>query len=151
MKEFNNVDDILDFAMNSEQEAVDFYNELAANAKTEDMRQVFNQFAQEEIGHKAKIRQIKEEGTYTLPKEKVKDLKLSDYVVNVEPTKDMSYQDALVVAMKKEKAAFRLYMDLAEQTDNESMKNLFLGLAQEESKHKLRFELEYDEHVLKDN
>jgi rubrerythrin len=151
MKEFNNVDDILDFAMNSEQEAVDFYNELAANASTEDMRQVFNQFAQEEIGHKAKIRQIKEEGTYTLPKEKVKDLKLSDYVVNVEPTKDMSYQDALVVAMKKEKAAFRLYMDLAEQTDNESMKNLFLGLAQEESKHKLRFELEYDEHVLKDN
>jgi len=151
MKEFNNVDDILDFAMNSEQEAVDFYNELAANASTEDMRQVFNQFAQEEIGHKAKIRQIKEEGTYTLPKEKVKDLKLSDYVVNVEPTKNMSYQDALVVAMKKEKAAFRLYMDLAEQTDNESMKNLFLGLAQEESKHKLRFELEYDEHVLKDN
>jgi rubrerythrin len=151
MKEFNNVDDILDFAMNSEQEAVDFYNELAANANTEDMRQVFNQFAQEEIGHKAKIRQIKEEGTYTLPKEKVKDLKLSDYVVNVEPTKDMSYQDALVVAMKKEKAAFRLYMDLAEQTDNESMKNLFLGLAQEESKHKLRFELEYDEHVLRDN
>ena len=151
MKEFNNVDDILDFAMNSEQEAVDFYNELATNANTEDMRQVFNQFAQEEIGHKAKIRQIKEEGTYTLPKEKVKDLKLSDYVVNVEPTKDMSYQDALVVAMKKEKAAFRLYMDLAEQTDNESMKNLFLGLAQEESKHKLRFELEYDEHVLRDN
>jgi rubrerythrin len=151
MKEFNNVNDILDFAMNSEQEAVDFYNELAVNANSEDMRQVFNQFAQEEIGHKAKIRQIKEEGTYTLPKEKVKDLKLSDYVVNVEPSKDMNYQDALVLAMKKEKAAFRLYMDLAEQTDNESMKNLFLGLAQEESKHKLRFELEYDEHVLKDN
>lgn len=151
MKEFNNVNDILDFAMNSEQEAVDFYNELAVNANSEDMRQVFNQFAQEEIGHKAKIRQIKEEGTYTLPKEKVKDLKLSDYVVNVEPSKDMNYQDALVLAMKKEKAAFRLYMDLADQTDNESMKNLFLGLAQEESKHKLRFELEYDEHVLKDN
>jgi rubrerythrin len=151
MKEFNNVDDILDFAMNSEQEAVDFYNELAVNASTEDMRQVFNQFAQEEIGHKAKIRQIKEERSYTLPKEKVKDLKLSDYVVNVEPSKNMNYQDALVLAMKKEKAAFRLYMDLAEQTDNESMKNLFLGLAQEESKHKLRFELEYDEHVLKDN
>lgn len=151
MKEFNHVDDILDFAMNSEQEAVDFYNELAVNANTEDMRQVFNQFAQEEIGHKAKIRQIKEEGTYTLPKEKVKDLKLSNYVVNVEPSKNMSYQDALVLAMKKEKAAFRLYMDLAEQTDNTTMKNLFLGLAQEESKHKLRFELEYDEHVLKDN
>jgi len=28
---------------------------------------------------------------------------------------------------------------------------LFLGLAQEESRHKLRFELEYDEYVLREN
>lgn len=151
MKEFKNVDDILDFAMNSEQEAIDFYNELANSAISEDMRKVFNQFAQEEIGHKAKIREIKEEGTYTLPKEKVKDLKLGDYLVTVEPTHNMNYQDALVLAMKKEKAAFRLYMDLSEKAENESMKNLFLGLAQEESKHKLRFELEYDENVLREN
>jgi len=151
MKEFNNVDEILDFAMNSEQEAVDFYNELAASAKTEDMRNVFNQFAQEEIGHKAKIRKIKEEGSYSLSKEKVKDLKISDYTVTVEPTPNMSYQDALVLAMKKEKAAFRLYLDLSEKTENQTMKELFQSLAQEESKHKLRFELEYDEHVLKDN
>ena len=151
MKDFNNVDEILDFAMNSEQEAVDFYNELAASAKTEDMRNVFNQFAQEEIGHKAKIRKIKEEGTYSLSKEKVKDLKISDYTVTVEPTPNMSYQDALVLAMKKEKAAFRLYLDLSEKSENQTMKELFQSLAQEESKHKLRFELEYDEHVLKDN
>lgn len=151
MKEFKNVDDILDFAMNSEQEAVDFYNELAANAKSEDMRNVFNEFAQEEIKHKAKIRKIKEEGTYDLPKEQIKDMQVGNYIVNVDPAPDMSYQDALVLAMNKEKAAFRLYMDLSQRSSTEEMKELFLSLAQEESRHKLRFEIEYDEHVLREN
>jgi rubrerythrin len=151
MKEFKSVDDILDFAMNSEQEAVDFYNDLAENTQNEEMQRIFNQFAQEEISHKAKIKKIKEEGSYELPKAKLQDLKVSDYMVNVKPTPDMNYQDALVLAMNKEKAAFRLYMDLADKTDNEGMKQLFLSLAQEESKHKLRFELEYDEHVLREN
>jgi len=151
MKEFQTVDDILDFAMNSEQEAVDFYNELAAHSKNEEMQQIFNQFAQEEIGHKAKIRKLKEEGSYHLEKKQVEDLKVSDYMVHVEPSPDLDYQDALVLAMNKEKAAFRLYMDLSEKAHNEEMKQLFLSLAQEESKHKLRFELEYDENVLKEN
>lgn len=151
MKEFYSVDDILDFAMDSEQEAVDFYNELAAHSKNEEMRKIFNQFAQEEIGHKAKIRKLKEEGSYHLDKEQIEDLKVSDYMVHVEPSPDLDYQDALVLAMNKEKAAFKLYMDLSEKAKNEEMKQLFLSLAQEESKHKLRFELEYDENVLKEN
>ena len=55
------------------------------------------------------------------------------------------------VAMKKEKAAFRLYTDLAASTDDADLKATLLLLAQEEAKHKLRFELEYDEQILKDN
>ncbi len=53
--------------------------------------------------------------------------------------------------MKKEKAAFRLYLDLAERTENQDIKDVFMTLAQEESKHKLRFEIEYDQHVLREN
>ena len=59
MKEFTTINDILDFAMNSEQESVDFYKDLAENAQNEDMRKVFNQFAQEEISHKTKILKLK--------------------------------------------------------------------------------------------
>ena len=47
--------------------------------------------------------------------------------------------------MKKEKAAFRLYQDLAGLVQDEKIKALFLSLAQEEAKHKLRFEVEYDD------
>ncbi|HPS46339.1 MAG TPA: ferritin family protein, partial [Bacteroidales bacterium] len=63
----------------------------------------------------------------------------------------MTYQDALVLAMKKEKSAFKLYMNLSNKTANKELKDLFLMLAMEESKHKLRFEIEYDENVLKEN
>ena len=151
MKEFTTVNDILDFAMNSEQESVDFYKSLAENAKNEDMRKVFNQFAQEEVNHKARIMKVKDEGSYDLPREQIQDLKVSDYLVKVKPHPDMNYQDALVLAMNKEKAAFRLYMELSQRALNDEMKELFLTLAQEESKHKLRFELEYDDYVLREN
>ena len=53
--------------------------------------------------------------------------------------------------MKNEKAAFRLYLDLANKVSNLEQKSLFLSLANEEAKHKLRFEIEYDEIVLKEN
>lgn len=151
MKEFNSINDILDFAMNEEQAAVDFYTDLANQAKTDDMREIFNDFAKEEVAHKARLAKIKVEGTYEVEAEKIADMKIADYLVSVKATPNMSYQDALIVAMKKEKSAFKLYTALADRAPNAEMKNVFLGLAQEESKHKLRFELEYDEHVLREN
>ena len=56
-----------------------------------------------------------------------------------------------MVAMSNEKAAFRLYTRLADEVASGEMRALFLSLAQEEARHKLRFELEYDEYVLRDN
>ena len=151
MKKFENVDDILDFAINEEQMAVDFYSELSDAAKTDDMRQVFMEFAEEEIKHKQRLLKIKEEGFYKLEKEQITDLKIADFVVNVKPTPGMTYEDALILAMKKEKAAFKLYSALADRAPNAQLKDVFTGLAQEESKHKLRFEIEYDEYVLREN
>jgi rubrerythrin len=151
MKDFSSIEDILDFAMNEEQQAVEFYTRLASQAKTDDMRSIFEEFANEEIAHKARLSKIREEGLYDTPKEKIADMKIADYTVSVAVTPDMSYQDALVVAMKKEKAAFKLYSALADRAPNNEMKDLFNNLAVEESKHKLRFELEYDEFVLREN
>ena len=79
------------------------------------------------------------------------DLRIADYIVEAEPGPDMDYQNALALAMKQEKAAFRLYLDLANQVTNKEQKSLFLSLAREEAKHKLRFEIEYDAMVLKED
>lgn len=151
MKEFKTINDILDFAINEEQGAVEFYSDLAANARTEDMRLVFEDFAKEEMSHKARLVKVKNEGIFELKPEKVMDLKISDYLINVRPSSEMTYDDALVLAMNKEKSAFKLYSKLAEKATNAEIKDLFLSLAMEESKHKLRFELEYDDFVLREN
>lgn len=151
MENFNNIDDVLDFAMESEQKAVDFYHQLADRVKNEDMKAIFLEFAQEEVGHKAKLKKIKDERVFDVPFEKISDLKLSDYVDSVVIKPDMSYQEALIVAMNREKAAFNLYTRLSKKTDVPELQNIFKMLAQEESKHKLRFEMEYDEFVLREN
>ncbi|HRZ21240.1 MAG TPA: ferritin family protein [Bacteroidales bacterium] len=150
MKDFKSVEDILDFAVLNEQEAVDFYAGLARQARNEEMIKVFSQFAQEEMGHKSKLLHLKSTGQYTLGRDKVMDLKLSDYLVDVAPHPAMTYQEALILAMRKEKNAFRLYMDLSKIAPTRELQDLFVSLAQEESRHKLRFELEYDEFVLKE-
>lgn len=151
MEEFKTINDILDFAIQSEQEAVDFYTSLSFNSNNPDMVAVFQQFAREEMGHKSRLIKIKEEGVLNLKNDRIPDLKIADYLIDIQPTPAMSYQEALVVAMKKEKAAFKLYSNLAEKAPNESLKNVFLSLAIEESKHKLRFEIEYDEYILREN
>lgn len=152
MKEFNTIENILDFAIQQEQEAVDFYNVLAAKASSKDMQMVFKSFALEEIGHKARLTRIKgESGLHKWNTEAVADLKIADYITEKEPTDNMDYAEALILAMAKEKNAFRLYTKLADMAPSNELKAVFQSLAREESKHKLRFELEYDDYVLKDN
>lgn len=151
MKTFSSLDEILDFAINAEQEAVDFYNQLATQQKNPQIRAVFLEFASEEVNHKARLQKIKEERIFDMEVEKVTDLKIADYAVSAKPSPNMEYADALVLAMKKEKAAFKLYTALAERTENVELSRVFKALAIEESKHKLRFELEYDEYVMREN
>ncbi len=151
MKEFNNIDEILAFAIEQEQKAVDFYTGLAREAHSDEMKRVFLEFAGEEIRHKKRLTTIREQGVFTMPNEKVADLKIADYTVEVKTGGKLSYEEALVLAMKREKAAFKLYMNLSERAPNKELKEIFESLAMEESRHKLRFEVEYDEYVLREN
>lgn len=148
MSELNTIDEILDFAMGEEEKAHDFYTGLAAKMDKPWMKKAFEDFAKEELGHKAKLQKVKEGGFEAHAHDKVPDLKLADYVVDAQPSPDMDYQDALIVAMKAEKAAYKLYTDLANKADDENVRQLFLDLAREEANHKLRFETEYDDHYL---
>jgi len=151
MESFESVDAVLDFAIEREQEASDFYTDLAAKGKRPDMKTLFIQFAEEEKGHKAKLQGVKQ-GKQLLPAARqVLDLQMSDYLVAENPTEEMTYQNALILAMKKEKVSFRLYTDLAASAPGDDLKNTFLTLAQEEAKHKLRFEVEYDNEVMAEN
>jgi len=150
MEEYGKVENIIDFAINEEISANKFYLGLAAKMTNPVMRKVFEDYAAEELGHKAKLEDIKK-GKAIETGGKIIDLKISDFAVDAEPSDDMDYQDALILAMKKEKAAFKLYSALAELEENEDRKKIFLKLAQEEAKHKMQFEIEYDDEILKKN
>ena len=115
------------------------------------MRAEFLQFAGEERGHRVKLEKVKSGRKLLGLDKQVQDLKISDYTVDVALGDDPDYQSILLFAMKQEKAAFRLYSTLAEMAPEPELKTMLLDLAQEEAKHKLKFEIEYDENVLKEN
>jgi rubrerythrin len=149
--QLDTIDKILDFAIAKEEDAFRFYSELAEKMDLPHMKEVFTEFAREEQGHKEKLLAVKEGQQLLSAEQKVQDLKIGDKLEDIVLTSDAGYQEALMVAMKAEKAAFQLYHALAQATDKPDLKQLFLALAQEEAKHKLRFEIEYDEHILTEN
>ena len=143
MTRFSTPDEILDFAIAREIEANKFYGQLAERMADSPMGQVFRDFADDELGHRQKLEAIKAE--HLIPKqEEVGSLDIADYIVAACTSPQMSYADTLVLAMRKEKKAFRLYHDLAARMHRPELRNVFLFLAQEEAGHKLRFEVEYD-------
>jgi len=143
MTKFKSVDDVLDFALSREIEAQAFYLKLADIVETPEMAKVFSDLASEELEHKAKLQAIKA-GQIGIDKENVGNLGITNHVKSVEPHAKMSYVDMIVVGMKKEERARKLYSDLARVTQNQELREIFLKLAQEEAEHKLRFEIEYD-------
>jgi rubrerythrin len=151
MSELNTAAEILDYAIGMEQKAIDLYTDLAAKASNEVTRKVFAGFAGEERGHKSKLEAVKAGHKPLVGAGEVLDLRIADYTNDIVLGDQPTYEEALLFAMKQEKQAFRMYSDLAERTDAPELRELFLVLAQEEAKHKLRFEVEYDEHVLTEN
>jgi rubrerythrin len=147
----NTVDEILEYAIGQEQEAADFYTEVSAKAETAGMKQLLLDFAEEEKRHKAILEAVKTGEHELTPEQEVLDMKITDYLVDVEATENINYQDALIIAMKRERAAYRLYSDMASKVPESHLKEVLSGLAKEEAKHKLYFESQYDEHILADN
>jgi rubrerythrin len=142
------VDQILDYAIDQEQQAADFYASVAARAEKAGMKSMLVEFAEEEKRHKERLLAVKTGEHKLTPEKEVLDLKISDYLVEVDVADNISYQDALIVAMKRERAAFKLYTDITEKVTDANLKRVFLGLAKEEAKHKLFFETEYEDRVL---
>jgi len=145
------VEKILDFAIAREEESVKFYTDLARKMEDSSMRETFEGFAGEEEKHRARLEEMKNRKDFSFEPVKIMDLKIADYIVAVESGAGMDYQKALILAMKREKKAFQLYTNLSESATDENLKNVFRFLAQEEARHKLRIELEYDEVILSEN
>ena len=61
-----------------------------------------------------------------------------------DPIHDMNFADALLLAIQKERAAFRLYAKLLATVKDEQLNKVLLELAEEEMRHVLQLEREYE-------
>ncbi|WP_022663958.1 ferritin family protein [Desulfospira joergensenii] len=147
--EFKSIDEILEFAIDKEKEAVEFYTSLAKEATRNSLKETFQRFAQEEQKHVVLLSDISgnKEKIDSYEFKPVTDLKISDYMVETEYKEGMPMPEILKLAMKREEKAVKLYSSLENQTDVEEAKKVFRILVQEESKHKLALESMYDDYL----
>jgi rubrerythrin len=139
---------IINYAIDREKEAVQFYHELQDSVHFTERRNLLVNLEHMEKGHVAILEGIRDQDIEKIDIPEIEDLHISEYIVNDEPTGELRYQDILIIAMKREEASHRLYSDLAGMTTDTGVRKLFLKLASEEAKHKLLFEKMYDDEIL---
>lgn len=145
MAEFETVEEILELAIAREEDAHVFLMALAARMINPEMRKVFEELAAEELEHKARLElEVIKTGRVVTDSKKKLNFETNDYAEDIGSEIDMDYKDMLTMAMQKEESSFRLYVDMASRITNEDAYETFLALAEEEVRHKMRFEMEYD-------
>ena len=143
----DNLHEIINYAIERELEAAEFYKEMQTKVHTQAAKEMLLEFEKMELAHADVLRYMDINKLQNYNQPKITNMQLSDYMVEPEIHENISLQEIFVVAMKREEAAAKLYNDLAEKAENETVKNMFLKLATEESKHKLRLESTYDDEV----
>ncbi len=145
MNPSDSYDEVLEFAIDREIDANQFYLALAERVDSTEMRKVFEELAQEELEHKAKLELELMKIGKTVEIRQPPDTPNRTYIVSdTQSLLDMEYKDMLMLGMEKEEAAFRLYVNLVPNAYDSESREVLLSLAQEEVKHKLRFQMEYD-------
>jgi rubrerythrin len=149
--DLRNYEDIIKFAISREEAAIDAYGDMSEKTKTPGLRELLLELQGEEKNHKKLLEDISEEQLASFNSEEVIDLKISDFLTEEPPSEDMTFQDLLIMAAKKEQEAVELYSKLRDDTDNEELNKLFDFLITQEKSHKLKLEKEYEKHVLGDD
>ncbi|MBN1846750.1 MAG: ferritin family protein [Sedimentisphaerales bacterium] len=136
---------ILEYAIARESKAHAFYRNLALQADDPLKRTLFERFAGEEFGHKQRLeKQLQHIDPQQLPAD------LPEGFVGVDaPDADdaetlTQVQQVLQAAMRKEKASFGLYMDMAFKIKEPTAREMFLLLAKDEANHRALLEWECD-------
>lgn len=138
MKElyFNSLSDILQFAINEEKEAYQFYTQQARKTVDLELKLIWEQLATDEIKHKAQLSNILEleENTQAF----FSNLKMIDFEKVEIPQKSFSGEEKIILqAVENENEAYFMYKNLADRVNDEKSKNILLTMANEELKHKM--------------
>ncbi|HIE18689.1 TPA: hypothetical protein EYP75_03085 [Candidatus Bathyarchaeota archaeon] len=131
---------IISFAEKLENSSSKFYIELSKMYKQE--RETFIAFAKESEKNKVLIKRTYQETISDALEAcfSFEGLNLQDYLIETDLKKDMSYIDALKMAIELEEKAGRFYMDVAERSGSllATIPRAFRKAAEVRNKHKLK-------------
>ena len=146
---------IIKEAIKMEEESYALYTEAQKRTDLESSKAFLKELAETEMQHKEKLIAILED-TSNISKlgiktKKMEDLKIADFLEDVQLNDSSNYQEILIFAAKKEKKSYEYYTSLSDRFKGTNAGELFANLAKEEIEHKSKLEKEYDEQVLKED
>ena len=144
-------DAVIKDAIQSEIDAANFYRSLQKNVRNDTSKVLLKELENMEWAHKHILEHLDTADIMEYEKIDVPNLKISDSLVAPVEHPEMSVQDIIILAIKREEQAWKRYMELAQSTDNPRIKQLLQRLADEEAKHKLQLETIYDDEGLYEN
>ncbi|HMA52987.1 MAG TPA: ferritin family protein [Acidobacteriota bacterium] len=150
-RHFNSVSDIIAFAIRREIEAAEGYAWIADRAATPGLRELADELRRQEEAHRRLLEELTPETLRGLESSFAPDLHIVDTLADERLSGDMSLQDMLIFAAKKEIRAIALYESLARLAGKTGHERVFLFLAGQEREHKLKIEAEYEKQILKEN
>jgi rubrerythrin len=144
--EYAHLLELIDFAIRREQEATEFYQNLAVDTQSETVAAELRRLAAMEAGHRSRLERLNvAQVSWKVPDKiadlkiadlKIADLKIADFLVAAEPRPGMSRSELLQIAIGRETASTRLYGDLARMVPDSLFSQLLQNLAAEEVLHR---------------
>lgn len=152
---FENLEEIIDFAIEKEREAAEFYADVSEMEPFSGSSDMLKDFSKEERKHEKLLLDLKndtiDDSIKTYKFKWIPDIKRSDYVDDIEYAPGLGYKDLLLLAMKREEKALALYnmlLDKAKESGaTDAATKVLKLLCQEEAKHKLALETMYDDYM----
>jgi rubrerythrin len=148
----------LTIAIEKEQDSYKFYEKAMNTVQNPGIKGFFKWLMEEEIRHediltnfRDKVLVEEELQSQDLAIKGINDLGIGKYLVPEDIDEDSGYQDALILAMKREEKAVLLFTDLEAATPHTQLKELLGKLKEEEVRHLKRLEQKYDEDILTEN
>ena len=147
MATLNTIGEILEFAIAREGDSSEYYREMAQAAEKGGVRELFEELGAMELEHKAALELgVMKEGLVLDRAAGAGRIEPDNYLVAGDLRQGAGRKDVLALAVEKEKMSFRFYVDLAGLfREDEGLREVLVLLAEEEARHVLRVQSEYEE------
>lgn len=134
---------VIDFAIEEEEASYTFYMEAANKLEDKTLKKTFTDLANEELDHKKFLISYREAEGKNMSINQPVDYEIAETLDTPELSTDMSFPDAIALAIKREEGAMLMYQSLADASAEADKKEVFINLKNMEKLHKTRLEEMY--------